>query len=122
MGDGMMMGKMQAYMKQMMQQMDEIHQTKDAEKKNQLMREHMQSMHKGMDMMRNMGGDMMKDTMGGGDGKGMMGGKGMMEERHQMMEQRMDMMHMMMEQMMEQMMERQDTQSAPQHDHRKQMK
>jgi len=94
------MDKMKQNMKKMMKQMDEIHSTNDPKRREKLMHEHMQNMHKGMKMMRNMGGDMM---MGMNDGK--KGGKEMMSnqeggKRHQMMEQRMDMMQMMMEQMM----------------------
>ena len=102
------MSMMKQNMQVMMKQMDEIHSTKDPKKREQLMHAHMQNMHKGMQMMRGMGGGMMMGMMGdgkGGDGKmnkGMDGnmnceGKGM---RHQMMVERMDMMQMMMEQMM----------------------
>ena len=102
------MGMMKKNMQVMMKQMDEIHSTKDPEKRQQLMHAHMKNMHKGMQMMRGMGGDMMMGMMGdvkGGDammnkemGENMnCEGKGM---RHQMMVERMDMMQMMMEQMM----------------------
>jgi hypothetical protein len=102
------MAMMKKYMQVMMKQMDEIHSTKDLKKREQLMHTHMQNMHKSMQMMRGMGGEMMMGMMGDGKGgdpminKGMDGnmncqGKGM---RHQMMVERMDMMQMMMEQMM----------------------
>jgi len=110
-GMGDMMEKMQQHMKKMMQQMQAIHATDDPEKRDKLLQEHMQSMHEGMQMMRSMGGGMMKGMMGEGGGgmmKGMMGkgDTGMMKRgdkdmRHQMLEQRMDMMQMMMEQMMQ---------------------
>jgi hypothetical protein len=102
------MGMMKQNMQEMMKQMDEIHSTKDPKKREQLMHAHMLNMHKGMQMMRSMGGDMMmamkNDGKGGGammkqgmDGNMDCKGKGM---RHQMMVERMDMMQMMMEQMM----------------------
>ena len=86
------MGMMKQNLQEMMKQMDEIHSTKDPKKREQLMHAHMKNMHKGMKMMRGMGGDMMMGMMKdgkGGDGKmnkGMDGnmdceGKGM---RHQM--------------------------------------
>ena len=98
------MGMMKKNMQVMMKQMDEIHSTKDPEKRQQLMHAHMKNMHKGMQMMRGMGGDM---TMGDGKGGGAMMNKGTGENmscegkgmRHQMMVERMDMMQMMMEQM-----------------------
>ena len=61
------MGMMKKNMQVMMKQMDEIHSTKDPEKRQQLMHAHMKNMHKGMQMMRGMGGDMMMgDRKGGG--------------------------------------------------------
>ena len=108
---GGMMDKMQGHMKKMMQQMDAIHKTDDPEKRDKLLQEHRQSMQEGMQMMRGMGGGMMKGMMGegGGDmmqGGGMHQGGGKMscddkDMRHRMMEQRLDMMQMMMEQMMQ---------------------
>ena len=102
------MDKMKQNMKKMMKQMDEIHSTNDPKRREKLMHEHMQNMHKGMKMMRNMGGDMMMGMDGGKKGGKEMMSKGMGNnmsnqergKRHQMMEQRMDMMQMMMEQMM----------------------
>jgi len=103
------MSMMSQNMQKMMKQMDEIHATKDPKKRKQLMHEHMQTMHKGMKMMRGMGGGTMKGMMGDKKGNTDMMAKGMGNkmsakekgQRHQMMEQRMDMMQMMMEQMME---------------------
>jgi hypothetical protein len=108
---GGMMEKMKKHMKKMMQQMDAIHKTDDLEKRDKLLQEHMQSMREGMQMMRGMGGGMMKGMMGEGGG-GMMKGGGMTQSdskspgddkdmRHRTMEQRLDMMQMMMEQMMQ---------------------
>ena len=105
MGD---MGMMKQNMQKMMKQMDEIHATQDPKKRWMLMHEHMLNMHKGMKMMRGMGGDMMMGMKGDKKGNVDMTDESMMKnmtskERgqcHQMMEQRMDMMQMMMEQMM----------------------
>ncbi|MBM3344092.1 MAG: hypothetical protein FJY56_18555 [Betaproteobacteria bacterium] len=98
MGMGMMdekhMAQMQEHMKTMRAQMERIHKSTDPAERRKLMQEHMQSMHAGMGMMRGMGGPMM-----GGKGMGMMGGDP--KHHQQMMERRMDMMHMMMEQMMQ---------------------
>jgi hypothetical protein len=99
---------MKQNMQTMVKQMDEIHATKDPKKRKMLMHEHMKNMHKGMKMMRGMGGDMMMGMMSSKQGDASMMGKGMGNnmsskekgQRHQMMEQRMDMMQMMMEQMM----------------------
>lgn len=78
-------GKMQGHMKKMNQQMAKIHSTKDPDKLDKLIADHMQSMHDHMKMMH-----------------GMMGGKsGDMSKRMGMMEQRMDMMQMMVEQVVE---------------------
>lgn len=122
------MGMMKQNMHKMMKQMEEIHATKDPEKRKQLMQEHMQSMHEGMQMMKGMGGGMMMGMMGDKKGGGEMMAKGMdknmdsndMSQRHQMMEQRMDMMQMMMEQMMGQTMAQENVmpQSKKLHDHK----
>lgn len=69
-----------------MPQMEKIRATSDPKERQQLMRDHMQSMQDNMKMMHGMSGPM---TMGD------------MMKRHAMMEQRMDMMQMMMEQMMQ---------------------
>lgn len=97
--------QMQEKMKAMQGQMDTIRQTTDPKERQKLMQEHMQAMQANMEMMRGMGGAAMK---GGGEHGGMaMGGKeagmsgGDMTKRHEMMEQRVDMMQMMMEQMMQ---------------------
>jgi hypothetical protein len=82
--------QMQERMKTMQVQMDRIHKTTDPAERRKLMQEHMQSMREGMGMMKGMGGGM---------GAGMMGGDP--KQRQDMMERRMDMMHMMMEQMMQ---------------------
>ena len=102
------MAMMKKNMQVMMKQMDEIHSTKDPKKREQLMHAHMLNMHKSMQMMRGMGGDMMMGMMGDGKGGGPMMNKGMDGNmnckgkgiRHQMMVERMDMLQMMMEQMM----------------------
>jgi len=125
MGDMSMMKK---NMQNMMEQMKEIHATDDPAKRKQLMHEHMQKMHKGMKMMRSMGGNTMAGMAGDKKGGNMKMAKGMnknmssmdMGERHQMMEQRMDMMQMMMEQMMGQMSEKDGVlPKSKLHDHNK---
>lgn len=88
------MAHMQERMKIMQAQMERIHKAADPAERRKLMQEHMQSMRDGMNMMRGMGGPM----MGGGKGRGMMGGDP--KQREEIMERRMDMMHLMMEQMM----------------------
>jgi len=92
MGSGMM-ENMQAHMKKMMQQMQEIHKARDPDRRDRLTEEHMQSMQEGMKMMKGMGGGMMmgKAKPTGAD----------MPMRVDMMEQRMEMMQMMMDQMMQ---------------------
>ena len=99
------MSQMQQNMKKMQQQMEKLRATTDPKERQKLMQEHMQTMQENMKAMRGMGGPMM---MGSGQRGGMMmeGKKGSMTEgdmmkRHEMMEKRMDMMHMMMEQMMQ---------------------
>ena len=82
---GGMMGKMEQQMQKMMRQMDEIRKTDDPAKRKKLLQEHMQSMHEGMAMMRNMhgggnGGMMMGQDMHKG---GNMMGCGDQEMRHQ---------------------------------------
>jgi hypothetical protein len=98
-GSGMMMENMQANMKTMMQQMDEIRNTEDPDKRDKLIEEHMKSMQGNMEMMRGMGGGMMMGMMGGKQQGGQMGGD--MTMRMDRMEQRMDMMQMMMDQMVQ---------------------
>jgi len=96
--DDNQMAQMQERMKTMQAQMERLHKTTDPAERRKLIQEHMQSMRDGMTMMRGMGGPMM-GMMGGGKGRGMMGGDP--KQREEMMERRMDMMHMMMEQMMQ---------------------
>jgi len=91
MGGGMM-ENMQVHMKKMMQQMQEIHEARDPDKRDRLTEEHMQSMQEGMKMMKGMGGGMMM-------GKGKPVGDDM-RTRMDMMEQRVEMIQMMMDQMM----------------------
>lgn len=50
-GAGGDMGMMKQNMQKMMKQMEEIHASNDPEKRKQLMQEHMQNMHEGMQMM-----------------------------------------------------------------------
>lgn len=100
-GDMGMMDNMHKKMQNMMQQMNEIRNTKDPDKRDLLIEEHMNSMQEGMKMMGMM------------DGKGKMGGikdmpemdksmsKEDMQKRMKMMENRMNMMQDMMGQMME---------------------
>ena len=100
------MSQMQEKMKAMQAQMDTIRTVTDPEVRQRLMQKHMQAMQENMKAMHAMGGPMMQ---GGGDHGGMkMGGmKGgmasgdMMMKHHEMMEKRMDMMHMMMAQMLQ---------------------
>lgn len=106
-GGGMMTEKMQAHMKKMMQQMDEIRDTGDPDKRDKLIEEHMKSMQEGMEMMRGMGGGMMMGAMGGNQKDGQMGGD--MPMRMDRMEQRVDMMQMMMDQMMQSQKEAENT-------------
>jgi len=123
------MSMMKQNMQKMMKQMKEINTTQDPKKRKQLMHEHMQNMHEGMQMMRSTGGGMMMGMTGDKKGGAGMMGKGMgknmdskdMSQRHQMMEQRVDMMQMMMEQMMDQMMVQEGVppKMKKQHDHYK---
>ena len=105
-GMGMMdMDRMHDQMQIMRETMDRAHKTDDPDKRRQLMQQHMTQMH---DMMGNMRGMMGPGMMTPAEVKGKMDGGQMggasMDERHQMMERRMDVMQQMMEQMMEQMM------------------
>jgi hypothetical protein len=98
------MPQMQENMKKMQQQMEKFQATADPKERQKLMQEHMQTMQESMKAMHGMGGLMM---MGGGKRGGMakVDHKDMadaaMLKRHDMMEQRMDMMQMMMEQMVQ---------------------
>lgn len=106
--------RMQESMTKMQSQMDKIRATTDPEARRKLMQEHMQTMQDNMTMMGQMNKPMKMDggpgagmAMGGDKAKagdkpmmgGMMGGD--MMQRYQMMEKRMEMMHMMMEQMLQ---------------------
>ena len=93
--------KMQEQLKQMQQEMDQIHSTQDPTKRRALMQQHWQSMMQGMQMMHQCCGGPMMGQMGmGGPGccAGGMHGHMMNPE---MMQNRMDMMQMMMDQMMQ---------------------
>jgi periplasmic protein CpxP/Spy len=101
---GQQMSRMQQNMTAMQAQMEQIRATSDPTERRKLLQAHMQAMQDNMKAMGGMGGPMM---MGGGqpggmakgDGKPMAGGD--MMQRHQMMENRMSMMHLMMEQMLQ---------------------
>jgi adenylosuccinate synthase len=88
---GMGMGAMHERMQKMHQTMQEVHDTKDPEKRQRLIREHMQQMQQAMGGMQNM------------MGASSMGQNMDIEQRQQMMQKRIDMMQQMMGQMMEQM-------------------
>lgn len=110
--------KMQGNVKKMRSQLDRISKAKSDEERQQLITEHMRTMHENMMAARGMlGGDascpMMSGGKGGmgGMGMGMMkdqgggeGGMGMMQmmmEHMQKMEKGMDMMQMKMDRMMQ---------------------
>lgn len=101
---GQRMSQMQQNMTAMQAQMARIRATTDPTERRKLMQAHMQAMQENMTAMSGMGGPM---KMGGGqpggmamgDSKPMAGGD--MMQRHQMMENRMNMMQMMMEQMLQ---------------------
>jgi len=107
--------QMQERMETMQAQMRELRETTDPAERQKLLASHMRSMQEQMQTMRAMGGDMMMHGTGGSGGMGMGSGMGQgmgaadhamparPGPRHQMMENRMDMMQMMMEQMMGQM-------------------
>ena len=97
------MAAMDGQMKAMREMHDKMVNAKTPEERNALMAEHMKAMQGGMATMGMMGGA----GMGGMGGMGaMQGGKPMpgdMNQRQQMMEKRMDMMHSMMQMMMDRM-------------------
>ena len=108
--------KMQGNVKKMRSQLDRISKAKSDEERQQLITEHMRTMHENMMAARGMlGGDascpMMSGGKGGMGGMGMMkdqgggeGGMGMMQmmmEHMQKMEKGMDMMQMKMDRMMQ---------------------
>jgi hypothetical protein len=87
-GMGMMdMDRAQDRIKSMQQLMDRMHGTKDAGKRQKLLREHMEEMQKFMGDMRGMMGPGMKG-----------GGSMPMEDRQKFMGQRLDIMQQMLEQ------------------------
>lgn len=102
--------QMQARMQTMQAQIAQLQRTTDPAERQKLLSAHMQLMQEQMASMRTMGGGMMQMMHGGGMATG---GMGMQRDadggprspglRHQMMEDRVDMLQMMMEQMMEQM-------------------
>jgi hypothetical protein len=95
------MAQMQENVKRMQRLMERMHQAKEAKERHDLLDEHYTMMQENMQMMRGMGGPMLRDTMGGGR---MMGGNPMagMDSKQQQdfMQRRMDIMQMMMEQIM----------------------
>jgi len=129
------MKTMHDHMAKMQKTMDQVLRSKNMKEQQELMHQHMKEMHEGMGMMqrmmsgsmpgpmgdKQMRGDMPKG-MGGQMSDDQMRGKGRMEmmdddddmsdvkamrKRHNVMEQRMDMMQGMMGQMMEHMMQQQ---------------
>ena len=102
------MQQMRGHMEDMRALMEGIHDTNDEQERQRLMREHMQSMQRGMammaEMMRGQGAAPAETpTCAQGDTACQMQ---RMRQQHQMMNQRMSMMQMMMEQMMGQMTQR----------------
>jgi hypothetical protein len=111
--------QMQSRMQAMQAQMAQLQTVTDPAERQKLLSAHMQLMQEQMASMRAMGGGMMQGMHGGtgmGMGSGMRaagGGMGMRQganagqqppgPRHQLMEDRVDMLQMMMEQMMGQM-------------------
>lgn len=108
--------KMQGNVKKMRSQLDRISKAKSDEERQQLITEHMRTMHENMMAAKGMLGEdmgcpMMKGGKGGMGGMGMMkdqgggeGGMGMMQmmmEHMQKMEKGMDMMQMKMDHMMQ---------------------
>lgn len=104
------LAQMQARMQTMHAQMAQLQTVTDPVERKKLLSAHMQLMQEQMASMRSMGGGMMQ-MMHGGAAMGM--GMGMQKgadagarssgPRHQMVEDRLDMLQMMMEQMMGQM-------------------
>jgi hypothetical protein len=96
--------QMQARIQAMQAQMAQLQTTTDAAQRQKLLSAHMQLMQEQMASMRSMGGGMMQMMHGGaGMGMGAGGGDRPPGARHQMVEDRLDMLQMMMEQMMGQM-------------------
>ncbi len=99
---GMSMMSMQKKMQEMRAQMATINKTQDPQRRDELVRQHMDSMR-----------EMMKTMQGGREGKPGMQQGGSMEKmmnQQKMMEQRMDMMQMMMDQMMQNQAAAEETQ------------
>lgn len=102
------LAQMQARMQTMHAQMAQLQTVTDPVERQKLLSAHMQLMQQQMASMRSMGGGMMQ-TMHGGAAMGMGMQQGANAEarspgpRHQMVEDRLDMLQMMMEQMMGQM-------------------
>ena len=88
-GQIMNMEVMQGDMHDMSEMMNEAYNSKDMNKRHELMRKHMSQMQTMMGNMQNMMSDKMPGNMS-------------MEQRQKMMSNRMDMMQGMMEQMMKQ--------------------
>lgn len=112
---GMMQGGMmsaeqlemfQEHMQEMQDQMAQIRQEGDPERRRQLMREHMDSMQQGMGMMTN--GMMAREDNANPAGDGSLSTEESMEERMQAMQHHMAMMQMMMDQMMQHYSEQAD--------------
>jgi len=111
-GMGMMdMDAMHKQMTKMQKTMEKIHNSKDPKVQKELMRQHMQEMHKGMGMMS---GEMMKkmpkkmqEPMVMMDADDEMTDLKTIHNRQQMAEQRMGVMQGMMMQMMQHMMQQQ---------------
>jgi hypothetical protein len=100
--------QMQARMQTMHAQMAQLQTVTDPAERQRLLSAHMALMQEQMASMRNMGGGMMQMMHGGAAmGMGMHQGADTGEHspgpRHQMMEDRLDMLQMMMEQLMGQM-------------------
>jgi hypothetical protein len=102
------LAQMQARMQTMQAQMAQLRTTSDPVERQKLLSAHMQLMQEQMASMRSMGGGMMQMMHGGaamgmGMQQGANAGPHAPGPRHQMVEDRLDMMQMMMEQMMGQM-------------------
>ena len=110
------MQAMDTKMKAMREMHEKMAKARTPEERNALMAEHMKTMHEGMEMMhgpQGMGGMQGATGMHGmhaaplaagasGPRPGMMM-RHSMRQRHEMMEKRMDMMHMMMQMMLDRM-------------------
>lgn len=99
------MGDMDRHMQKMQAMHEKMMAAKTPEQRQALMSEHMKLMREGMAMMKGMRGGMGMGMGMGNDGKGTAGMKngGSVEDRHRMMEKRMDMMEGMMQMMMDRM-------------------